>query len=222
MHVWAADSRTAFCSCCLCSAGVYWSGCESSVLGIIVFQSPPSVHVQSFIVNMALLLGDTAPFISCLSSSSSSIFFFFFSGRACVCTCLGGWMGMMGAWDSTMCPLFTKKCNKWVFQRQTLWWRISVLWGEVLYFYHPSTYESHFFFLHINQPNDLFSFIDVSLRAICSLKCVFILIPTLHYPEFFSFTWEWPVFFNSLTHRCNNWTRCSVAQSVKSCVCELP
>lgn len=92
MHVWAADSRTAFCSCCLCSAGVYWSGCESSVLGIIVFQSPPSVHVQSFIVNMALLLGDTAPFISCLSSSSSSIFFFFFRAvHVCVHVWVDGW-----------------------------------------------------------------------------------------------------------------------------------
>lgn len=55
-----------------------------------------------------------------LSQQQQQHFFLFFSGRACVCTCLGGWMRMMGAWDSTMCLLFTKKCNKWGFQRQPL------------------------------------------------------------------------------------------------------
>lgn len=71
MHVWATNSRI-----------VFYSGCWYSTLvcidqGVRVFCSlnhcvfiSPSIHSQSFIVNMALLLGDTATFISCLSNSS--------------------------------------------------------------------------------------------------------------------------------------------------------
>lgn len=74
MHVWATNSRI-----------VFYSGCWYSTLvcidqGVRVFCSlnhcvfiSPSIHSQSFIVNMALLLGDTATFISCLSSECSNM-----------------------------------------------------------------------------------------------------------------------------------------------------
>lgn len=99
MHVWAADSRTAFCSWYLCSAGVYRSGCESSVLGIIVFPSPPrsmfrassstcryywAIRLPSFPVSAAAAAASATAFLK--------IFLFFCQAvHVCVHVWVDGW-----------------------------------------------------------------------------------------------------------------------------------
>lgn len=138
------QSRIAFYSSCRCSTLV----CIDQVVRAFCSLNhcvsiSPSTHGQSFIIDMVLLLGDTAPFISCLSNIGGKRVCFFFCFCACMCAYMVGWMDDC-AWDSTICPFFTKKCNKWtsIFQAAGVMKNISDV-REDLYFYHASINESN-------------------------------------------------------------------------------